>query len=306
MTRRLLALCLAVPTLVAISAAPRAQTPAATALVERVGDTAFIQIEAESFKQLDAKQQALAYWLTQASIAIDPIIYDQLSRFGLREKRLLEEIVARPAAVAPGTFAKIRSYALLFWANRGNHNENTTLKFLPTFTFAELRDAALKVQAAGGFKTPYGDLPALPTTADVTKELEALKPALFDPDVEPSITAKTPPAGQDILQASSNTFYQGVTLADLANFQEQYPLNSRVVKGSGGALHEDCLSRGHAGRKDRARPVRGLSQEGHRLSREGASLGRSGASEGDRRAHHVLPDGRPEGLAPVRLGLGAQ
>ena len=108
MTRRLLALCLAVLTLIAISATPRAQTPApaATALVERVGDTAFIQIEAESFKQLDAKQQALAYWLTQASIAIDPIIYDQLSRFGLREKRLLEEIVARPAAVPPETFAK--------------------------------------------------------------------------------------------------------------------------------------------------------------------------------------------------------
>ena len=108
MTRRLFVLCLAVVTLIAISATPRAQTPApaATALVERVGDTAFIQIEAESFKQLDAKQQALAYWLTQASIAIDPIIYDQLSRFGLREKRLLEEIVARPAAVAPEAFAK--------------------------------------------------------------------------------------------------------------------------------------------------------------------------------------------------------
>jgi len=240
MTRRLLALCLAVPTLVAISATPRAQAPApaATALVERVGDTAFIQIEAESFKQLDAKQQALAYWLTQASIAIDPIIYDQLSRFGLREKRLLEEIVARPAAVAPETFAKIRSYALLFWANRGNHNESTTLKFLPTFTLGELRDAALKVQAAGGFKTPYGDLPALTTMAAVTRELEALRPALFDPNVEPSITAKTPPAGQDILQASSNTFYQGVTLAELTNFKEQFPLNSRVVKGPAGGLRE--------------------------------------------------------------------
>jgi dipeptidyl-peptidase-3 len=246
MTRRLLALCLAVPTLVAISATPRGQTPppAATALVERVGDTAFIQIEAESFKQLDAKQQALAYWLTQASIAIDPIIYDQLSRFGLREKRLLEEIVARPAAVPPATFAKIRTFALLFWANRGNHNENTTLKFLPAFTFEELRGAALKVQAAGGFKTPYGDLPALTSMAAVTRELEALRPALFDPNVEPSITAKTPPAGQDILQASSNTFYQGVTLAELANFKEQYPLNSRVVKGPVGALREEVYRAG--------------------------------------------------------------
>jgi dipeptidyl-peptidase-3 len=240
MIRRILLLGLGAVALAGLNGALRAQAqpPVQAALVERVGDTAFIQLEADSFRQLDAKQQALAYWLTQASIAIDPIIYDQLSRFGLREKRLLEEIVARPAAVSPEAFAKIRTFALLFWANRGNHNEGTTLKFLPAFTFEELRDAALKVQAAGGFKTPYGDLPALPAGADVTKELDALKPALFDPNVEPSITAKTPPAGQDILQASSNTFYPGVSLAEMANFKEQYPLNSRVIKGPGGALSE--------------------------------------------------------------------
>ena len=220
------------------------QTETPSALVERVGDTAFIQLQADSFGQLDAKQQALAYWLTQASIAIDPIIYDQLSRLGIREKRLLEEIVARQPAVAPAVFPKIRSFALLFWANRGNHNENTTAKFLPAFTFEELSAAALAVQAAGGFKTPYGDLPALATSADVTKELGALKAALFDPNFEPSITAKTPPPGQDIVQASSNTFYQGVSLADLTNFKEQYPLNSRLVKGPGGTLREDVYRAG--------------------------------------------------------------
>jgi hypothetical protein len=82
----------------------------------------------------------------QASIAIDPIIYDQLSRFGLRQKRLLEGVVARHAGVAPATFANIREYALLFWANRGNHNETTAQKFLPSFTFDELQDAALTAQ----------------------------------------------------------------------------------------------------------------------------------------------------------------
>src|SRR2546421_4038538 len=89
-------------------------------LVERVGDTGFIQLRADSFRHLDARQQALAYWLTQASIAIDPIIYDQLSAYGLREKRLLEEIVAHPSGIAPDVFANVRRYALLFWANRGN------------------------------------------------------------------------------------------------------------------------------------------------------------------------------------------
>ena len=49
------------------------------------------------------------------------------------------------------------------------------------------------------------------------------------------ITAKTPPPGKDILQASANKFYQGVTLADLKGFQENYPLNSRVVKDARGS-----------------------------------------------------------------------
>src|SRR5215469_359305 len=64
------------------------------ALADRVGNTGFVQLEAESFKTLTPRQQSLAYWLSQASIAIDPIIYDQSSRFGLRQKRLLEAVVS--------------------------------------------------------------------------------------------------------------------------------------------------------------------------------------------------------------------
>ena len=130
-----------------------AQPAPRSTLVERVGDTGFIQLEAKSFAQLDARHQALAYWLSRASIAIDPIIYDQLSAYGLRQKRLIEEILSRPSGIPAATLAKIRSYALLFWANRGNHNEITAQKFLPTFTAAELEAAALRVQANGGFKT---------------------------------------------------------------------------------------------------------------------------------------------------------
>ena len=39
--------------------------------------------------------------------------------------------MAHHAGVPPATFAKIREYALLFWANRGNHNELTSQKFVP-------------------------------------------------------------------------------------------------------------------------------------------------------------------------------
>src|SRR6476646_2045031 len=117
MTPRKFLLAVLVPLLIVTpAAAQRAGSPAPkTPLVERAGDVGFIQIQAPSFTQLDARQKALAYWLTQASIAIDPIVYDQLSASGLREKRLIEGVMAHHAGIAPPAFKKIREYALLFW-----------------------------------------------------------------------------------------------------------------------------------------------------------------------------------------------
>src|SRR3984893_7050936 len=194
------------------------------ARVDRVGDTGFLQLEADSFKSLSPREQALGYWLSQASIAIHPIIYDQLSRFGLREKRVLETIVAHPEGANPAAYQKILAFTKLFWANRGNHNETTAQKFLPDFTFDELRDA--------GFAAIQHGASAF-TKAAFQKEMEELRQPLFDPNFERMITTKSRRPGQDILQASSNNFYFGVTLADLKNFVEHYPLNSRLVKVDG-------------------------------------------------------------------------
>src|SRR5579872_5208514 len=205
-------------------------------LVDRVGATGFLQIEANSFKDLTPRQKELAYWLTQASIAIAPIIYDQCSPWGLRQKALLEAIVSHPEGVRPDVHKKIVDFTKLFWANRGNHNELTSQKFLPEFTFDELKEAALAVaKHAGGAHTP----------AAIGKELDELRPSLFDANFEPLITAKSPKPGQDILQASANNFYLNVTMADLLNLQtvrdvvaeqpalEQNPLNSRLAKIDG-------------------------------------------------------------------------
>jgi dipeptidyl-peptidase III len=102
----------------------------------------------------------------------------------------------------------------------------------------------LTAQTKGAFKATYADLPALATPAALNRELEDLRPAFFDAAFEPTATAKSPPPGKDILQASSNTFYQGVTLLDMKGFHEQHPLNSRVVKGSDGSLREEVYRAG--------------------------------------------------------------
>jgi dipeptidyl-peptidase-3 len=195
---------------------PVASLPAESPLVERVDTTAFIQIEAKSFNTLAPKQQALAYWLNQSSIAIDPILYDQLSRFGLRQKHILEAVVSNKAKVDPAIYGRVLDFTKLFWANKGNHNETTAQKFLPRFTADELKRA---LDQAGH--------------KDLAPEVDALSQSLFDADFEPLMTAKSPRGGQDIIQASSNNFYFGVTLADLKNLTEHYSLNSRVVKENG-------------------------------------------------------------------------
>ena len=221
-----------------LSLAAIAQTPEKSSLVERVGNTGFIRVEADSFNSLTPKQQAVAYWLTQASIAIDPIAYDQFSRFGLRQKRLLDEIVAHPAGINPNVLSKITQFTKLFWGNRGNHNELTSQKFLPTFTFDELKQAAIVAHRHGAMKTPYADLPAIMTVARLNTELNDLRSSLFDPNFEPMLTAKNPEGGKDIIQASSNTFYEGVSMEDLKNFHDEHPLNSRVTKDKDGKLQE--------------------------------------------------------------------
>jgi dipeptidyl-peptidase-3 len=194
------------------------------ALADRVGNTGFVQLTAESFHKLTPREQALAYWLSQASIATDPIIYDQLSRFGLRQKRLLETVVTHRQGVKPDAMKKIVDFTKLFWANKGNHNESTSQKFLPDFTFDEFKTAARPKLAA---------------------EVDALKASLFDPDFEPMITAKSPRGNLDILQASSNNFYSpGLSLVDIKGFNERYPLNSRLAKRPDGKLVEEIYRAG--------------------------------------------------------------
>jgi dipeptidyl-peptidase-3 len=219
--------------------------PGKSALVDRVDTTAFIQLEAKSFQALTPQQKKLAYWLEQASIAIDPIIYGQLSQYGLRQKRLLEEIAAHPQGTDHAVTAKVQSFAKLFWANRGNHNEITSQKFLPTFTPEELRTAATNALQHGAMRTGYAALPPIRTQQELEKELSDLNAAFFDPQFEPMITAKSPQGGKDILQSSANTFYaSNVTAENLKDFQEQYPLNSRVVKLADGKLVEEIYRAG--------------------------------------------------------------
>lgn len=201
-----------------------------TFFVERLGHDAVGRMFAPGVPELSRDEKRVAWYLTLAAHAGEEIAYDQLGWDTVALKRLLEGVYlfGREGHAEPGSFdAKLADYLARFYGQSGNHDQVTGQKFVPTFTPAELEAAAVRAMKAGA---PFGvkDEAALKTW------LGGLGRSLFDAGFEPQLTAKTPPAGQDLLTASANTAYgRGVSLKDLEGFQEKNPLNSRVVKVDG-------------------------------------------------------------------------
>src|SRR5579864_4881512 len=212
------------------SAPAKASPPApASALVDRIGATGFIEVRAPSLQALPLREKLLAFHLAQAAVQLDPVFYDQMSSYGLAAKRLLGALVEDPGRLPPASRPKIVEFAKLFFANHGNHDETTSRKFLPGFTAAELRAAAEQARTRGA---------RLGTAAQLAATLRELEAPLFDPKYQPAITDKSPAGGADILTASSNNYYQGVTMADLNGFVEGHPLDSTLVKRGGRLVEE--------------------------------------------------------------------
>jgi len=218
-----------IPLAVLLAGPLAAQTPAPSPLAGRIGDRGFLQVESPSFAKLPLQQKLLAWHLTRAAIQLDPIFYDQMSSYGLTAKRLLGALAENPERLPEPSRQAIVQYATLFLANDGNHNETTNKKFLPEISFEDFSKAAEAARAKGG---------RLGTGEQLAKRLKELQTPLFDPKFEIDLTERNPPAGEDILTASSNNYYQGVTLKDLTGFAEKNPLNSRLVKKNGHLVEE--------------------------------------------------------------------
>jgi len=200
-------------------------------LLERVEDAAVVQLYADGFDELPLGEKTLIYHLYLAAIAGRDIYYDQRYEHNLEMRDVLEEIVTHPAGIDAAALAAIWTYTKLFWINTGPYNNLTARKFVLKTT-PEALAAAAETAAANGGRFP---LRAGETLADL---LARLRPCFFDPEFDPIVTSKTPGPGKDILQASANNLYQGVTMADLEGFEEKHPLNSRLVKRDGRLIEE--------------------------------------------------------------------
>ena len=228
-----LAACSAPPPAPAPNPAHAATPPAAERkyLLERVDDAAVVQLYADGFTDLPLNEKRLVYHLTQAAIAGRDIYWDQRYAHSLAMRGVLEQILTHSAGVDPATVAEVTRYTKLFWLNSGPYNNLTARKFVMTCTPAALAAAAAQAAQNGAvFATAPGE------TLDSL--LARLGPRFFDATVDPMVTQKTPEGGKDILQASANNLYAGVSTADLKGATEKYGLNSRLVKQHGTLTEE--------------------------------------------------------------------
>ena len=181
--------------------------------------------------------------------------------------------------------AKLTAYAKLFWANRGNHNEYTSQKFLPEFTFARARDAAQAALKNGAFKSAYADLAPCNAGGGHQEVMAELKPRLLRPGFRAQVTAKNPQGAKDIIQASANNFYGGRQPGRPEGLQGE--VRAQLAGGEERRRQPDRrgLPRGHARRLRASRTLCDFPEAGERISGEGAGGGRSAAGQGHRRAH---------------------
>jgi dipeptidyl-peptidase-3 len=217
------------------AAAPTASAPAAgdarKYLLERVDDAAVAQLYADGFESLPLEQKTLIWHLYQAAIAGRDIFYDQKHRNALEMRAILEQILAHPHGIDASALADIQRYTKLFWINNGPYNNLTARKFVLKITPDAFANAARTAAKNGAsFGSPSGE--------SFDAMLARLQPMFFDPNVDPIVTNKTPGEGKDILQASANNLYSGVSMADLKGFSEKYGLNSRLVKRDGRLVEE--------------------------------------------------------------------
>jgi dipeptidyl-peptidase-3 len=195
-------------------------------LLEQVDDAAVVQYYADGFPALPLDQKILIWHLYQAALAGRDIYYDQRYRHAIDMRGVVEAILTHGRGIEPAVLDEVRRYAKLYWINSGPHNNLTARKFVLGCDPTAFREAAA-IAAANGAMWPCRNGETLEAL------LDRLHGPFFDPAVDQMVTCKAPGEGRDILAASANNLYAGVTMADIEAFDEQYGLNSRLVKRNG-------------------------------------------------------------------------
>jgi len=107
--------------------------------------------------------------------------------------------LTHPQGLDPGFRDRLLLYLKLFWINNGNHNDRTRQKFVPEFSFDELKIAAEQARRQGRASSWRSAKPLRRSSTSAAP--------IFDPQSTRS-PLQVAPARGDILTCSSVNFQQ--------------------------------------------------------------------------------------------------
>lgn len=234
-------------------------------LLERVKcgqkDFAVVQAYADGFEKLTLPDKLQIYYLGQAAVAGNDIIFDQNHRDALKIKHILEEIITHADGIDKNVLKKIFNYAKIFWAEESQYGYRDKMKFMPEFTYDEILSAAKTARKNGANFNAMSE-------KHLEQYLKSLEKSIFDLNYEPLSVCKD--SKKDIVAESAVNFYEkGVTLKDFNGFAENNQLNSLVEKKNGklyenvykiGGLYSDYLVKTNKYLEDAAKVIHPKNQ----------------------------------------------
>jgi dipeptidyl-peptidase-3 len=167
--------------------APTAATPRPAPDIKvlgAIGELTIASYPPTGFDKLKPEQRLLAYHLTQAALAGDPIFTMHASRDALPVTRAVARLLARKDQLDPAFRDKLVEYRFRLFLHHGLHDSGTGQKFLPSFSQKEIEAAARGLRIA------------------IPRDLLV---AMFDAKVAPTVTSKTPGKGKDPMIVSSSS-----------------------------------------------------------------------------------------------------
>ena len=199
---------------------------------EAFADLQILRYQVPGFSNLPLAQKQLAYYLYEAALCGNDIIYDQKSRYGLMLRRSLENIYGTYTGdKTSADWKKFEEYCGRVWFSNGNHHHYGNEKFVPACSTDYFMQIA---RSSDSTKFP------LDTIESVALFLTKLQPIVYDLTVEPKLVNLKP--NIDNVAASSVNFYEGVTQKEVESFYAKFNtkgnapswgLNSKLTKENG-------------------------------------------------------------------------
>ncbi len=202
-------------------------------IADRFADIQVLRFKVPGFEELSLDDKELAYYLYEAGLCGRDIFYDQKYRHGLLVRKTLETVLNSYTGDKRTTEWKLfEEYCnRVFFAN-GIHHHYSGAKMLPTCSLEYFTSLIVNSDPS---QLPLNGL----SIPDFNKKI---LPILFDPTIDPKNVDLSD--GKDVILASSNNFYRGVTQKEAEDFynklkaknpadKSQLGFNSQLVKENG-------------------------------------------------------------------------